>query len=114
MPAALVLYQWRVNAIEVAAPGDCRSYRDRVPRLHAGRLGLRCHREIANRTGKTRRRVGRQWFHFELHRFTLHLDFTPLGETAKRIGEEGIGKRIVEIEQIEGRTGARSTGAPRD
>ena len=107
MPAMLTLQDWRVDPIEVAAAGDCRCYGNRIANLHAGRLGVRRHREISHRAGKVRRRIWRQGFHFKTYRVTFDLYFPTFGQLSEGVRKEWIVKWITEVEGIEGRASAR-------
>ena len=102
MPASLILKDRRIDAIEIAAPGDCRCYGNRVAGLHIFWLGVCRHREISDRAGEARRRIRGQRFHLEGCGFTFHVNLAPLGLT-KWVCKERIGEGIIQVEQVEGR-----------
>src|SRR5438132_837852 len=52
VPAVLILKGRHIDAIEIAASGDCRCYGNRVAGLHILWLGVRRHREISDRAGE--------------------------------------------------------------
>src|ERR1700731_383655 len=100
VPSTLVVDDRCVDTIEIAAPADCRSYRDRIAHLHTLRIRFGRQREIAHRPGKIRRRVRRQRFHLERGRFASQRDSLRLEQC--EIAKKRIVKWI-DIKEIEWR-----------
>src|SRR4029077_8417684 len=98
VPAPIVLEQWSIHPIEIAAARDSCCDCDWITYLHALRLGVGCHGKASNRSGETGRRIWWQRFYFKRHRVTADLDVAAFADLCKWVREKWIRKRIIEIE----------------